>query len=129
MRGIWAGHADAFMVVFGVVGGLAFALPILLVPLAWARAFRWRIPEDTDLAVYFGRCLGVLAAVLMSFAVRAGITGEGLTQMFQIAIPVFAGMTLVHVWGAIRRVQPITETIEIAFWGGLVLLAVLFFPG
>lgn len=117
------------MVAFGIVGGLAFALPILLAPLAWARAFRWRLPEDTDLAVYFGRCLGVVAAVLMSFALRAGFTGEGLTQMYQIAIPVFVGMTLVHVWGAVRRVQPITETIEIAFWGGLVLLAVLFYPG
>lgn len=129
MIGIWAEHAQTFLVVFGILAGLAFALPILLVPLTWARAFRWNLPQDTDLAIYFGRCLGVLAVVLSGFALRAGFTGDGVEQIFQIMIPVFVGMTLVHVVGAIQRIQPMTETIEIAFWAGLILLGLAFYRG
>ena len=128
MIGIWAEHARTFLLVFGIAAGLAFAVPIFLMPITWARAFRWNIPDDTDLAIYFGRCLGVLAVVLTLFVLRAGLTGDSLVLMFQIMIPVFVGMTLVHIWGALRRIQPMTETIEIAFWAGLVLLALLFYP-
>ncbi len=129
MIGVWAAHAQTFLLVFGVVAGLAFALPIFLVPLTWARAFRWNLPDDTDLAIYFGRCLGVLALVLSIFLIRAGLTGEGHRLLFQIMIPVFVGMTLVHIVGAIQRVQPMTETIEIGFWAGLILLGLAFYPG
>ena len=128
MIGMWGDGAQTFLLAFGLFGAVAFGLPILLTPLAWARAFRWNVPDDTDLAVYFGRCLGVLALVLNVFMVRAGLTGEGMVFVFQFAITVFVGMTLVHIWGAIRRIQPITETIEIAFWAGLVLLGLLFYP-
>jgi hypothetical protein len=126
--GIWAEHAQAFLLVFGVAAGLAFALPIFLIPLTWARAFRWNLPQDTDLAIYFGRCLGVLAVVFAAFAVRAGLTGDGLELMFQIMIPVFVGMTLVHIVGAIQRIQPVTEMIEIGFWAILILLGLAFYP-
>lgn len=129
MIGIWAEHARTFLLVFGLVTGVAFALPILLVPLTWARAFRWNLPQDTDLAVYFGRCLGVLAVVLIGFALRAASTGSGVEQIFQIVIVVFVGMTIVHVVGAIQRVQPMTETVEIAFWAGLIALGLAFYPG
>lgn len=128
MIGIWAEYARTFLVAFGIVAALAFALPIFLVPLAWARAFRWNLPEDSDLAIYFGRCLGVLAVVLAGFVLRAGLTGAAVELMFQIMIPVFVGMTLVHIVGAIQRIQPVTETIEIAFWAGLILLGLLFYP-
>jgi hypothetical protein len=127
--GIWAESARTFLLVFGIVAGLAFALPIFLAPLMWARMFRWNLPQDTDLAIYFGRCLGVLAVVLTGFVVRAGLIGAAVEQMFQILIPVFVGMTLVHIVGAMQRIQPVTETIEIAFWAGLILLGLLFYPG
>ena len=129
MIGIWAEHARTFLVVFGIVAGLAFAIPIFSAPLTWARAFRWKLPEDSDLAIYFGRCLGVLAVVLAGFVLRAGLTGSGVDLMFQIMIPVFIGMTLVHIVGAIQRIQPMTETIEIAFWGMLIVLGLAFYPG
>ena len=29
----------------------------------WARAMQWNIPDDTDLAVYFGRCLGAFILI------------------------------------------------------------------
>jgi len=126
--GIWAEHAQAFLVVFGLAAGFAFALPIFVVPLTWARVFRWNLPDNTDLAIYFGRCLGVLAVVLTGFVLRAGLTGVGVELMFQIMIPVFVGMTLVHIVGAIQRIQPVTETIEIGFWAGLVVLGLAFYP-
>jgi hypothetical protein len=127
--GIWAEHAQTFLVVFGILAAAAFALAIFLVPLTWARVFRWNLPQDPDLAIYFGRCLGVLAVVLTGFALRAGFTGAGVEQLFQILVPVFVGMTLVHIVGALQRIQPMTETIEIGFWAGLVLLALAFYPG
>lgn len=80
MVGVWSEHAQAFLVVFGIAAGLVFALPIFLTPLTWARAFRWNLPDDTDLAIYFGRCLGVLAVVLAGFSVYAGLTGHGVEQ-------------------------------------------------
>jgi len=126
--GIWAEHAQAFLVVFGLAAGFAFALPIFVVPLTWTRVFRWNLPDNTDLAIYFGRCLGVLAVVLTGFVLRAGLTGVGVELMFQIMIPVFVGMTLVHIVGAIQRIQPVTETIEIGFWAGLVVLGLAFYP-
>jgi hypothetical protein len=129
MIGIWAEHARTFLLVFAIVAGVAFALPIFLVPLTWARVFRWNIPDDADLAIYFGRCLGGIAVVLGGFSLRAALTGLGAEQMFQILIAVFTAMTLVHIVGAIQRIQPMTETIEIAFWAGLILVGLLFYPG
>jgi len=37
MTGIWAPHAQAFLFALMVVTTAAFALPIFLAPLAWAR--------------------------------------------------------------------------------------------
>ena len=37
-------------------------------------------------------------------------------------------MIVVHVWGALLRIQPISETLEIAMYSGLALLTVLFYP-
>jgi hypothetical protein len=129
MVGVWSENAQTFLLVFGIAAGVVFALPIFLMPLSWARVFRWNLPQDTDLAIYFGRCLGVLAVILAGYSVRAGLTGHGVEQIFQIMLPVFVGMTLVHIVGAVQRIQPITETIEIVFWAGLILLGLAFYPG
>jgi hypothetical protein len=37
-------------------------------------------------------------------------------------------MIVVHVWGALQRIQPVSETLEIGMYGGLALLTVLFYP-
>ena len=52
---------------------LVFALPIFLVPLTWARLMRWRIPQDVDLAVYFGRCLGAFILIVEALMLRAAL--------------------------------------------------------
>ena len=38
-------------------------------------------------------------------------------------------MWLIHVYGAIRRIQPLSETLEIGLWTVLLLLNTAFFPG
>jgi hypothetical protein len=127
--GIWAPHAQAFLFVLTIVTSAAFALPIFLAPLAWARRFGWRIPEHTDLAVYFGRCLGAFILIVELLMLRAALTGIGLVFTFQVLFAVSVLMTIVHIWGALLRIQPISETLEIGMYSGLGLLAVAFYPG
>lgn len=107
MVGIWGSHAQAFLIVLMLVTSIAFALPRFLTPLAWARRLGWRIPEQTDLAVYFGRCLGAFILVVELLMLRAGLTGTGLVFTIQVLIAVAALMTIVHVWGALQRIQPL----------------------
>ena len=129
MLGLWGAHARDYLLVLVVVTTLALALPIFLVPLRWARLFRWRIPEHTDLAVYFGRCLGAFVLVIEVLMLRAAITGEGLLFSCQALLLVAALMVVVHVWGALQRIQPITETLEIGMYAGMFILTLLFYPG
>ena len=81
------------------------------------------------MALYFGRCLGAVAIVITCAAWYAAVHPEVQRFFFgmQIAISLLVG--IVHVVGAIQRVQPLTETAEIAFWAALVILGLLFFPG
>ena len=37
-------------------------------------------------------------------------------------------MVIVHIWGAVLRIQPVTETIETVFWVLLLILNFLFYP-
>ena len=129
MMGIWAPHAQAFLFVLMIVTSAAFALPIFLAPLTWARRFGWRIPEHTDLAIYFGRCLGAFILIVELLMLRAALTGTGLVFTFQVLLAVSALMIVVHVWGALLRIQPVSETLEIGMYAGLGLLAVAFYPG
>jgi hypothetical protein len=107
---------------------ILFALPIFIVPLAWARLFRWRLPSETDLAVYFGRCLGAFIVVVEALMLRAGLTGEGLVFTFQTLLAIAALMFIVHIWGAVLRIQPFTETVEIGMYAGMFVLTLLFYP-
>lgn len=129
MVGTWGSHAQAFLLVLMLVTSAAFALPIFLAPLAWARRLGWRVPEDTDLVIYFGRCLGAFILVVELLMLRAALTGTGLVFTFQVLIAVAVLMTVVHIWGAVQRIQPVSETLEIGMYAGLGILAVLFYPG
>jgi hypothetical protein len=128
MLGLWGAHAQTFLLILMAVTTLAFALPIFLVPLTWARWFGWRIPEHTDLAVYFGRCLGAFILIVEALMLRAGLSGEGLIFTYQVLIAVAVLMVIVHIWGAVLRIQPISETLEIGMYAGMGVLAVLFYP-
>jgi hypothetical protein len=129
MIGIWRSHAQAFLLLLMLVTSAAFAVPIFLAPLTWARRLGWQIPEQTDLVVYFGRCLGAFILIVEMLMLRGVLTGVGLVFTFQVLIAVAVLMTVVHVWGALQRIQPISETLEIGMYAGLGMLAVLFYPG
>ncbi len=106
-----------------------FGLPMALRPLRWARVLRWQLPAHTDLAVYFGRCLGCVVVAIGGFSLYAAQTPA--VQGFWFRFLVLNGLLMiaVHAYGAIRRTQPVAETVEIALWIALVLLTLCFWPG
>ena len=121
MIGAWSGGAGTFLQVTAVLVFL-FALPMLLTPLTWARALGWSIPPgDTSLAVYFGRCLGGVVCVLSGFAVVASERPEVQPFFFQLMVCVLSVNIAIHLYGALRRVQPLSETLEIGAWALLLL--------
>ena len=88
----------------------------------------WKIPEETHLAIYFGRCLGAFILIIEALMLRAALTGEALVVAFEALGAVALLMVLVHVYGAIRRIQPLSETLEILMYSGMFALVVLFWP-
>lgn len=128
MLGFYADHGTTYLTVLMAVTTLSFALPIFVAPLAWARLMLWRVPAETDLAVYFGRCLGAFILVVELLMLRAVTTGTGLTYAFDVLFCVFLLMLAVHVYGALRRIQPITETLEIGLWAFLLACNTVFYP-
>jgi hypothetical protein len=78
MIGLWNAHAQSYLLVLVAITTITFALPLFILPLAWARLFRWKVPSETDLALYFGRCLGAFVLIVEALMLRAGATGEGL---------------------------------------------------
>jgi len=128
MIGVFAEHSSTFLRGIAVVTALAFSIPISLAPLAWARTFRWAVDAKPDLALYFGRCLGALALVMSWAGWHAAGHAEVQQFFFQMLIGLTALMVVVHIVGAVQKVQPWIETAEIPFWGGLTVLALLFYP-
>ena len=127
--GIWSEHAQAYALVLTAVTFFAFSALIFFRPLFWARMLLWKIPEETDLTIYFARCLGSFAIVTNLMFLRAGLDGVGLAIMLEFFTLFCLLMVIVHIWGALEGTQPITETLEIGFWSGLVVLNLLFYPG
>jgi len=128
MIGTFSAHSSTFLQVLAVLVTLAFSIPIAVAPLTWARTFRWNVDAQSNLALYFGRCLGVVALVLSWAAWYAAGHAEVQPFYFQMFIGIAVLMTIVHVVGAVQKVQPWTETAEIPFWAGLAVLGLLFFP-
>lgn len=127
--GIWSEYAQAYVLVLTAVTFFAFSALIFFRPLFWARMLLWKIPEETDLTIYFARCLGSFAIVTNLMFLRAGLDGHGLAVMLEFFTLFCLLMVVVHIWGALEGTQPITETLEIGFWAGLVVLNLLFHPG
>ncbi|WP_447749715.1 hypothetical protein [Pseudomonas nicosulfuronedens] len=128
MIGLWSAHAQSYLLVLSIATTLVFALPIFLVPLWWARVMQWQLPEHTDLAMYFGRCLGAFILIVEALMLRAALTGEALVTTFEVLAAVAGFMIVVHVYGALRRIQPWTETVETGFYAAVLVLTLMFWP-
>ena len=109
--------ASWFLLISAVVFILVIALPLLFVPLTWARWFGWKLPEGgKDLTVYFGRCLGATALAII-IAVAHGIPDPKSHHLLFDLVSMTSGLMIgIHVWGWIRKTQPLSETVEIAVW-------------
>lgn len=114
-----AAWASWFLWIVPTVFLLLVALPLTFTPLAWARLFQWRVDRDDDLTVYFGRCLGAVALVLVAAGYRAAPAPGQHAVVLEIYAGAGASLGLVHVWGALRRRQPWTENLEIVLYLGL----------
>lgn len=128
MLGYYSQYSMEYITSLMVATTIFFALPIFVAPLAWARLMRWEIPEQKHLAIYFGRCLGAFILVVEAAMLRSSTTGTSFSYAFDILFVVFGLMFVVHVYGALKRIQPITETLEIGLWVTLFILNVLFYP-
>jgi hypothetical protein len=116
-------EASWFLIVAGTAFLFAFALPILFAPLAWAKAFKWNVIGEDPLLLYFARCLGGVAVAICAIAIRAAPMPKENAVLFDLFVAVGAILTGVHVYGAVKKQQPWTETAEIALYAGVVAIA------
>jgi hypothetical protein len=122
------GRSALFLLAASGVGLGVFGFPLLLSPLKWARRLRWRVPEDTDLAVYLGRSLGAVAVALSLGGLWAARDPWRHRIVFRIAGMAAVLLAGVHVRGAMEGKQPWTETAEIALWAAMAVGAVAYYP-
>jgi hypothetical protein len=128
MIGIWNSYADIYLMVAGVAMLAAFGLPLMLVPMGWARVFRWDVSQPGNLVIFLGRSLGVFLSVLAIYAFKVSQTPSAMPFYYELMLWLFGGMILLHVYGAIRKTQPVTETLEIGLWILLTLVTLCFYP-
>jgi hypothetical protein len=107
----------------GAFFGVVFALPLLLHPYGWARAFGWRKEPETDVGVYFGRCLGAVATGLCVQSVRASSAPREHRSFFTLLEITSWLLAVVHLRGLVERRQPPVEHAEIAGYAGAALMA------
>jgi VIT1/CCC1 family predicted Fe2+/Mn2+ transporter len=88
----------------------------------------WRIPEDTHLALYLGRSLGVVALGINAITARAAQSGDGMAAIFCLTLAISTLMVPLHIWGWIRKTQPLSESLEVFFWAALAALTLAFWP-
>jgi hypothetical protein len=108
---------------------LLFGLPLLVAPLAWARLFRWWIPEDVRLAQYLGRSLGCVVVPLMVVFLRAAPTPELSPWTFELSAAISGLLVIIHIVGLIERSQPWTEHVEIGMYAVVGVVAAVLRAG
>jgi hypothetical protein len=128
MIGIFSHYSNVFLYVVGTATLLGFGLPLTIFPLKWARLFQWRLPEDSQLASFLGRSLGVLLVVISIFSILVPAIPMLMPYFYIFLLVILGAMLLLHVFGAIRKLQPMTETWEIALWVILFILGLCFYP-
>jgi Ni,Fe-hydrogenase I cytochrome b subunit len=128
MIGIWKSYSDVYLYITGVVTLITFGIPLMVVPMSWARVFRWEVPKPENLVVFFGRTLGIFLSVIAVFAFKAAGSPATKPFYFELMLWLFVTMLVLHVYGAIRKTQPITETLEILLWIILILATLCFYP-
>ena len=128
MIGLWNAYATEYLYVVAIGTLLLFGIPLFLWPIRWAKVLCWQIPNHTDLAVYFGRCLGGVICVMGILAFTASSSPITQKFFFNLILGNFIAMLIVHVYGAIKKIQPVSETYEIIYWALMLILNLFFYP-
>ena len=128
MLGIWQAYAGSYLAILGAVMLAAFGIPLVFVPMRWARLLRWEIPPPSQLTTFLGRSLGAFICVFALYAIRAAVAPAVQPFFFELLLWLLVAMLALHIHGAIMKTQPITETIEIAMWVILILATLAFHP-
>lgn len=117
-----------FMLIGATLFMVAFGLPLLLCPMSWARRIGWSLPREKDLANYLGRSLGgvVMAVIIMGFT--AAMDPWKYRCMFELLILTGIFMVGVHLYGFVKKNQPVIEHLEIVMYSLLSLFAWYFYP-
>lgn len=117
-----------FATVLGAGFGPIFALPLLLDPYRWARAFGWRREPETDVGLYFWRCLGALATASCIQAARAARDPGGHRSYFEFVEIAGWLLAAVHLRGLLERRQPLVEHAEIIGYSAVAVAARRYMP-
>ncbi len=128
MIGIWQSYSDIYLYVVGVAMLLAFGIPLIVVPLRWAALFRWQVPQPDNIVVFLARSMGIIVSLIAVFAILATRAPTVKPFFFDLMLSTFAAMLVLHVYGAIRKTQPMTETVEIGLWVLLFFVTLGFYP-
>ena len=97
-------------------------------PRAWARRVGWKIPEDKDLANYLGRSLGGVILPVIIMAYRAASSPWEYRFVFDLVIGIGVFMVVVHVYGFVKKNQPLIEHLEILMYSVVTILCWYFYP-
>ena len=108
--------------------GTVFAIPLLLDPYRWARAFGWPREEETDVGLYFGRCLGAVATATCVQTARAAHDPERHRSIFGLLEIAAWLLAAVHLRGLLERRQPPIEHAEIVGYSAFAIAARRFTP-
>jgi hypothetical protein len=128
MIGLLSPYSNLYLYIVGVAMVVGYGLPLIFIPQQWARIFGWKIPEEKKLAVFLGQSLGILLTIISAFAFFVPGSPEVKPFFFNFLLTIIGGMTLLHVYGAIRKLQPKMETWEILLWIFLFILTLSFYP-
>jgi hypothetical protein len=126
--GIWSEYSSTFLIWFALLIVLVFAIPYIFAPLSWGKVVGFTLPEDADLAIYFGRSLGVAVSGISLICYLASNTPAAQPVVFSGLIFISATLTATHIHGAIKKIQPLVETLEIGAWFGIMILQLAVFP-
>lgn len=120
--------SSLFMLVGATFFLLFFGLPLFFCPMAWARRVGWKIPEEKDLANYLGRSLGGVTLPVTIMAYLAAYNPWEYRFVFDLVMGIGVFMVLVHVYGFVKKKQPLIEHLEIPLYSVVTILCWYFYP-
>jgi hypothetical protein len=105
-------RARVFLLSAGAFFTIVFAVPLFVDPYWWARRFGWDTGPETDIGIYFGRCLGAVAIALSLAALVASRQPARHRSLFTLIAAVAALLAVVHLRGSVEDRQPLVEHLE-----------------